>query len=110
MLGIYINYIVLPNDNDHGYPKRQNIDTIQGMLKPLDAIMQYTSIQKLDTHHALVLEGEGKIDPYANAYQKVLEIDSYNYSCEYANRYHKGPDRQTASNINICGVPNIEPN
>jgi len=108
--GIDKNYIVLPNDNDHGYPERQNIDTMQGMLKPLDALMQYTFVQKMTAHHAMALEGEGKVDPYVNAYQKVLPIDSYNYSCVYANNYHKGPDGQTASDIDNCGTPVIAPN
>ena len=108
--GIDKNYIVLKNDNDHGYPGRQNIDTMQGMLKPLDALMQYTFIQKLGTHHVLALEGEGKVDPYANAYQKVLAIDDYKYDCHYANGYHNGPDGATSSDIDNCGIPEIEPN
>jgi len=112
--GIDKNYIVLANDNDHGYPARQNIDTMQGMLKPLDALMQYTFVQTLQTHHAMALEGEGKVDPYANGYQKVLPIDYYNehnrYSCEYANSWHKGSDTVSASDIDNCGEPEIQPN
>ena len=110
--GIDKNYIILngPNDANHGYPTGKNIDTMQGLLKPLDALMEYTFKEKLDTHHAMALEGEGKEDPYANGYQKVLSSSSYEYSCTYANVYHKGSDGKTQSTIDNCGEPKIEPN
>jgi hypothetical protein len=106
------NYIVLADDNDHGYPARQNINTMQSLLKPLDALMKYTFIEKLDTHHAMALEGEGKENPYVNSYQKVLSIDSYKFSCKYVHEheYHKGPDGKSVTTINNCGEPEIEPN
>jgi len=110
--GIDKNYIVLPNDNDHGYPTRKTIDTMQGLLKPLDALMEYTFKEKLATHHTMALEGKGKENPYANSYQKVLSIESYKYSCTYIHEhgYHKGSDGKSLTSINNCGEPEIEPN
>jgi len=108
------NYIVLENDDDHGYPARQDINNMQGMLKPLDALMEYTFTEQTVAHHQMSLEGEGKIAPYANGYQKVESIEHYSrdnnrYSCEYAGVYHHGPNGE-ASDIENCGVPVIEPN
>ncbi len=108
------NYIVLKNDNDHGYPARQDINTMQGMLKPLDALMEYTFTEETDAHHQMSLEGEGKIDPYANGYQKVESIEHYSrdnnrYGCIYAALYHSGPIGG-ASDIENCGEPVIEAN
>ncbi|MCF6243670.1 MAG: hypothetical protein L3J43_01385 [Sulfurovum sp.] len=108
--GIDKNYIVLADDNDHMYPTRQDITKMQGMLKPLDALIEYTFNMQSDTHHAVALEGVGKLNPYLNAYQKVLSIDSYQYSCTYANTYHKGSDGKTQSTINNCGEPEIQAN
>ena len=106
------NYIVLrgEGDNDHGYPARQHIDTMQGLLKPLDALMEYSFIEQNAAHHALALEGEGKVDPYVNAYQTVLPISEYEYDCHYANQYHKGADQDSNSTIDNCGEPEILPN
>ena len=110
--GIDKNYIVLngPNDASHGYPARQDIDKMQGLLKPLDALMEYTFTLKSDAHHSMALEGEGKENPTMNAYQKVLPIEDYKYSCTYANKYHKGSDGKTKSTIDNCGEPRIEAN
>jgi len=108
-LDIDKNYIVLadPSDTSHGYPARQDISTMQGLLQPLDALMEYTFIEQNDVHHAMALEGEGKENPYANAYQKVLAIDKYKYDCHYANHYHKGSDGESNSTIDNCGEPEI---
>ncbi len=110
--GIDKNYIVLRGEHDasHGYPARQNLNTMQGLLKPLDALMEYSFKEQRDTHHTIALEGEGKEDPYANVYQKVLPIDQYTYDCHYANKYHKGADEKSNSTIDNCGEPEIQPN
>lgn len=106
------NYMVLADDNDHGYPSRQNINNMQGLLQPLDALLRYTFVAQNDAHHVKALEGPGKLDPYADAYQKVLAIGSYQYSCEYvhSNGYHKGSDGVSLTTINNCGEPEIGPN
>ena len=110
--GIDKNYIVLHYDNDHGYPARQNISRMQGLLRPLDALMHYTFHGYNSSDYIVALTGPGKIDPYANGYQKVLEIDAYPYSCEYVHShgYHKGPDGVSLTDINNCGEPTIAPN
>jgi len=110
--GIDKNYRVLPDPSDtsHGYPARQDISTMQGLLKPLDALMEYTFVEQNTLHHTMALEGMGKDDPYANGYQKVLPIDQYDYDCHYANQYHKGTDESTQSTIDNCGEPEIQPN
>ena len=100
------NYIVL-DDNHHNYPQRHDINTMQEMLRPLDALMEYTFTSANATHHKVALEGEGKIDPYANGYQKVLAIDKYPYNCKNSKKWHKGADTNTLSDINDCGEPEM---
>jgi hypothetical protein len=103
------NYIVL-EDDDHGYPQRDDISKMQEMLKPLDALMEYTFTSTNLTHHKVALEGEGKVDPYATGYQKVLAIDKYPYNCKKVKKWHKGADTNTMSDINYCGEPEIKAN
>ncbi len=106
------NYIVVTGDHaaDHSYPEREKISDMQGLLKPLDALMEYTFTTQSPQNHTLALEGPGKDNPYANVYQKVEEIDTYQYNCEYANKYHKGADGHTQSTIDNCGDPVIPSN
>ena len=108
--GIDKNYIVLQANHKHDYPNRQDINKMQDMLKPLDALMEYTFKQKLSSHHAMALEGPGKVNPLANKYQIVLPIKKYGDDCHYANSWHKGADRNTQSTIDNCGEPEIQPN
>ena len=104
------NYIVLSEDEDHNSPKRQDIDSMQGMLKPLDALMRYTFEEPKEPYHEIALEGKGKVDPYMNVYQKVLSIDSYRLTCRDANTMHIGASSINKSDINNCGEPVIMPN
>lgn len=104
------NYIVLSSDEDHNYPKRQDINKMQGMLKPLDALMRYTFQEQKPLHHEMSLEGKGKIDPYMNAYQKVFSIANYRFTCMDANAMHIGANLGHESDINNCGEPVIMPN
>ena len=115
--GIDKNYIVLKENYDHMYPARDSINKMQDMLKPLDALMEYTFKQKLASHHAMALEGSGKIDPLINKYQIVLPIKKYGgnnergYGCHYANSWQYGADRKTKTTIIDCGMPDeIQPN
>lgn len=99
------NYIVLQDEPYHTYPKRTDIDKMQGMLKPLDALMKYTFKEKIPAHHEMALEGKGKVDPYMNVYQKVLTSPSYRFTCTDANVAHIGANLITASDILNCGDP-----
>ena len=104
------NYIVLEDDH-HGYPQQDNIDAMQEMLKPLDALMEYTFTSANATHHKVALEGAGKVDPYGSGYQKVLAIDKYPYNCKNSKKWHKGsPISSKLSDINDCGEPEMRPN
>ena len=103
------NYIVL-EDTHHSYPQRDNITKMQEMLKPLDALMKYTFTSSNAKHHKVALEGEGKINPYTSGYQKVLAIDKYPYNCKNSKKWHKGADKNTMSDINYCGNPEMKEN
>ena len=104
------NYIVLQDSPDHKYPRRIDIDNMQGLLKPLDAVMKYTFKEKTSIHHEMALEGLGKTDPYMNVYQKVLPISGYRFTCTRANELHIGSDYANLSDINNCGSPTLMTN
>jgi hypothetical protein len=110
--GIDKNYTVLRGlgNNSHGYPTRSKIENMQELLRPLDALMEYSFVDPTPQHHAMALEGEGKNDPYQNQYQVVLDSDEYEYSCQYANRWHKGSNGESNSTIDNCGEPPIASN
>ena len=68
---------------DHNYPKGNKAYTqMQGILKPLDALMAYTFENKADAHD-IALE-QGSDDPYkhGNGIQIVNPTDSYHYKCD----------------------------
>jgi hypothetical protein len=69
-------------DADHGYPFGSNdYSTMQGILKPLDALMEYT-FKGRESAHDIALE-LGSDDPYArgNGIQVVNNSDEYAYKC-----------------------------
>ncbi|MDQ7083571.1 MAG: Ig-like domain-containing protein [Sulfurovum sp.] len=69
-------------DAHHGYPSgNRDYSTMQGVLKPLDALMDYT-FKGIEEAHDTALE-VGNDDPYAkgNGIQVVHPIDEYAYQC-----------------------------
>jgi len=69
-------------DANHAYPSGSNAySTMQGILKPLDALMEYT-FKGTASAHATALE-IGSDDPYAkgNGIQIVKPINEYSYQC-----------------------------
>ncbi|SFV69548.1 Fibronectin type III domain protein [hydrothermal vent metagenome] len=69
-------------DADHSYPAgNQAYNSMQGLLKPLDALMEYT-FKGTSSAHDIALE-VGNDDPYAkgNGIQIVNPINEYAYQC-----------------------------
>ena len=69
-------------DADHGYPAgNRAYSTMQGILKPLDALMEYT-FKGTSSAHDTALE-VGNDDPYAKGtgIQVVNPINEYAYQC-----------------------------
>ncbi|WP_294952323.1 immunoglobulin-like domain-containing protein [Sulfurovum sp.] len=69
---------------DHHYPKgNKPYSQMQGILKPLDALMEYT-FKGTASAHDVALE-MGSDDPYAygNGIQTVNPTDDYSYKCDY---------------------------
>ena len=101
--GIEKDYLIIdePNGTDHSYPNRGNTQAMQGLLKPLDALIEVLHGNEEDAHikagFSFNQSGE----------QNIMSSDSYQYSCEYANRWHKGSDQHSKSTIDNCGTPRI---
>ena len=76
---------VVDIDNaDHNYPTgNRPYSQMQGILKPLDALMEYTFKGTLSAHDVALEVGSD--DPYAdgNGIQLVKSIDSYKTKCNY---------------------------
>ncbi len=72
-------------DANHTYPQGdRDYADMQGILKPLDALMEYTfNVQKDVKAYETALE-IGSDDPYSdgNGIQRVQEIDKYHYRCD----------------------------
>ncbi len=70
---------------DHNYPKgNKPYDQMQGILKPLDALMEYTfKTTPAPAAHDVALE-QGSDDPYnhGNGIQVVNPIADYGYKCD----------------------------
>ena len=78
------DYQIVENAN-HSYPEgARDYAEMQGILKPLDALMEYTfkSSENMKAHQ-IALEG-GSDDPYndGKGIQSVKETDTYHYRCD----------------------------
>ena len=74
-------------DADHSYPKGNgSFSEMQGILQPLDALMEYTFVDQSEEVRKIALEN-GNDDPYANGngIQVVYEKSDYKYPCDGAN-------------------------
>jgi len=72
---------------DHSYPTgNRSYSEMQGILKPLDALMDYTFIDSSEEIRKIALEN-GNDDPYANGtgIQIVKPKNEYPYPCDGAN-------------------------
>lgn len=72
---------------DHTYPKgNKSYEEMQGILKPLDALMDFTFKTQNEEVRKIALEN-GNDDPYANGngIQVVKEKNQYAYPCDGAN-------------------------
>jgi len=113
------DYQVYTQENaDHGYPSgNKPVDQMQGVLKPLDALMDYT-FNGTTGAHDIALE-VGSDDPVGTGLQTINAIDSYSYRCnshknlaeimdiDYCNQYAGGKqypvdtifDEKTIANV-----------
>ncbi len=76
--------IVEMDNADHHYPTgNRPYSQMQGILKPLDALMEYTFNGTLSAHDVALEVGSD--DPYAegNGIQVVNPIDTYDTKCDY---------------------------
>lgn len=79
------DYYVYDQENaDHDYPKgNRSISQMQGILKPLDALLYYSFKEKKESVREIALEN-GNDDPYANGNGIQEVLDSYQYPCDGA--------------------------
>ncbi len=91
------DYQVYDQENaDHGYPSGDKpVEDMQGVLKPLDALMDYTFGAGMQQAHDTALE-VGSDDPYNTGLQNVREIFQYPYRCNS----HK--NRSEVMDIDYC--------
>ncbi len=92
------DYQVYSQENaDHSYPSGDKpVENMQGVLKPLDALMDYTFGAGTQQAHDTALE-VGNDDPYNTGLQSVREIFQYPYRCNS----HK--NRSEVMDIDYCG-------
>ena len=57
---------------------------MQGILKPLDALLEYTFVEQSEATRSIALEN-GNDDPYANGNGIQVLLDTYQYPCDGAN-------------------------
>jgi len=76
------DYQVYDKENaNHGYPTGSRAySQMQGILKPLDALLDYTFINQSEAIRKIALEN-GNDDPYANGKGIQVILDSYKYPC-----------------------------
>ncbi len=91
------DYQVYNQENaNHGYPSGDKpVEDMQGVLKPLDALMDYTFGAGTQQAHDVALE-VGNDDPYNTGLQSVREIFQYPYRCNS----HK--NRSEVMDIDYC--------
>lgn len=76
-------------DADHSYPKgEKDYSSMQGILKPLDALMDYTFVKQSEDIRKIALEN-GNDDPYnnGNGIQVVKGKGDYIYPCDGADTF-----------------------
>ena len=72
-------------DADHNYPTgNRPVEEMQGILRPLDALMEYTFIEQSESTRVVALEN-GNDDPYANGNGIQVVNTTYVYPCDGAN-------------------------
>ena len=91
------DYQVYNQENaDHSYPTGDKpVEDMQGVLKPLDALMDYTFGTETQQAHDVALK-VGSDDPYNTGLQSVREIFQYPYRCNS----HK--NRSEVMDIDYC--------
>ena len=112
--GVDKNYIVVREATGHGYFLKPIAD-IPGVVKPLDALMEYTFTKKCAAHHRVALEGPGKTDPHTahfnGDYYVVIHKNrrqKYPWTFPEAARDQKGFDKSRPSDmILLYGGENI---
>jgi hypothetical protein len=73
------------SDANHAYPYGKDINSLQGILRPLDALMQYTFKGNEKAKKAALEVGTDS--PYEDGYQKLYEKDAqpqYHFSCDHS--------------------------
>ncbi len=80
------DYQVYDKENaDHGYPTgSRSITEMQGIIKPLDALLDYTFVEQSERTRKIALEN-GNDNPYANGEGIQVVLDTYQYPCDGAN-------------------------
>jgi len=64
----------------HNYPAMGSYDYMQGILKPLDALMDYALRDKKIAKEVAL--GVGSDTPYESGLQKVLPSNKYSFPCK----------------------------
>lgn len=79
------DYQVYDQENaDHSYPTgNRPYSDMQGILKPLDALLDYTFVEQSERTRIIALEN-GNDDPYANGEGIQVVLDTYAYPCDGA--------------------------
>ncbi len=109
------NYIVVREATGHGYFLKP-ISDIPGVVKPLDALMEYTFTKKCADHHRMALEGNGKIKPHIARFKDDYYViihknrrQKYPWTFPEATRDQKGFDKSRPSDmIPLYGGENIQ--
>jgi len=80
------DYAIYALENaDHNYPTgNREFNLMQGLLKPLDALMEYTFVEQIEAVRVIALEN-GNDDPYANGSGIQEVLLEYEYPCDGAN-------------------------
>ncbi len=78
------DYQVYDRENaDHHYPYN-DLANLQGIVKPLDALLDYTFIEQSERTRIVALEN-GSDDPYASGQGIQVVLDTYQYPCDGVN-------------------------
>lgn len=84
------------NDLGHGYPfGAGTFDSMQTILKPLDALMDYVFYENIEAYESALALGSD--DPYHDLSQRVSPSSTYEYKCY-------GEDRYLTSALNAYGL------
>jgi hypothetical protein len=79
------DYQIYDQENaNHSYPQgNRSYTEMQGILKPLDALLDYTFVEQSERTRLVALEN-GNDDPYANGQGIQVVLDAYDYPCDGA--------------------------